>query len=85
MKMVKEGVTKSLKPLCPYQKVEAETMAWSEKMKSAYNPQVGVFITALADGAYTKYGLLISVRSSFSFFCSFVYHSQCGNYYGSTS
>lgn len=54
MKMVKEGVTKSLKPLCPYQKVEAETMAWSEKMKSAYNPQVGVFITALADGAYTK-------------------------------
>lgn len=29
-------------------------MAWSEKMKSAYNPQVGVFITALADGAYTK-------------------------------
>lgn len=54
MKMVKEGVTKSLKPLCPYQKVEAETMAWSEKMKSAYNPQVGVFITALADGAYMK-------------------------------
>ena len=29
-------------------------MAWSEKMKSSYNAQVGVFITALADGAYTK-------------------------------
>lgn len=24
------------------------------KMKSSYNAQVGVFITALADGAYTK-------------------------------
>ena len=54
VKMVKEGVANSLKPLCPYRKVEAETIAWSEKMKSSYNPQVGVFITALADGAYTR-------------------------------
>lgn len=31
VKMVKEGVANSLKPLCPYRKVEAETIAWSEK------------------------------------------------------
>lgn len=54
VKMVKEGVEKGLKPLCPYRKVEAETMAWSKRMKSDYNPQVGVFVTALRNGSYTR-------------------------------
>lgn len=54
VKMVKEGVEKGLKPLCPYRKVEAETMAWSRRMKSDYNPQVGVFVTALRNGSYTR-------------------------------
>lgn len=54
VKMVKEGVEKGLKPLCPYRKVEAETMAWSKRMKSGYNPQVGVFVTALRNGSYTR-------------------------------
>lgn len=54
VKMVKEGVEKGLKPLCPYRKVEAETMAWSKRMKSDYNPQVGVFVTALKNGSYTR-------------------------------
>ena len=52
--MAKEGVEKGLKPLCPYRKVEAETMAWSKRMKSDYNPQVGVFVTALRNGSYTR-------------------------------
>ncbi|MFD2744705.1 MULTISPECIES: glycoside hydrolase family 43 protein [Sphingobacterium] len=42
-----------LQPLMPYQKVEAETMAWSEGMKANQNRQVGVFLTAQKDGAYT--------------------------------
>ena len=54
VKMVKEGVEKGLKPLCPYRKVEAETMAWSKRMKSDYNSQVGVFVTALRNGSYTR-------------------------------
>lgn len=54
VKMVKEGVEKGLKPLCPYRKVEAETMAWSKRMKSDYNPQMGVFVTALRNGSYTR-------------------------------
>lgn len=54
VKMVKEGVEKGLKPLCPYQKVEAETMAWSKRVKSDYNSQVGVFVTALRNGSYTR-------------------------------
>lgn len=54
VKMVKEGVEKGLKPLCPYRKVEAETIAWSKRMKSDYNSQVGVFVTALRNGSYTR-------------------------------
>lgn len=54
VKMVKEGVEKGLKPLCPYRKVEAETMAWSKRVKSDYNSQVGVFVTALRNGSYTR-------------------------------
>lgn len=54
VKMVKEGVEKGLKPLCPYRKVEAESIAWSKRMKSDYNSQVGVFVTALRNGSYTR-------------------------------
>ena len=54
VKMVKEGVEKGLKSLCPYRKVEAETIAWSKRMKSDYNSQVGVFVTALRNGSYTR-------------------------------
>lgn len=54
VKMDNQGVRKSLSPLNPYRKTEAETIAWSEGMKSFQSPQVGVFITALRDGAFTK-------------------------------
>lgn len=54
MKMDKQGIRKSLSPLNPYQKTEAETIAWSEGMKSFQSPQVGVFLTALRDDAFVK-------------------------------
>ncbi|RNI26823.1 glycoside hydrolase family 43 protein [Rufibacter latericius] len=53
LKMTK-GITKGLAPVNPFVKNEAETMAWSEGVKSGQNANVGVFVTALRDGAYTK-------------------------------
>ncbi len=49
-----EGIKKSLKPLNPYQMVQAETIAWSEDVKAKQHKETGVFINAMADGAYTK-------------------------------
>ncbi|WP_352421614.1 glycoside hydrolase family 43 protein [Proteiniphilum sp.] len=48
------GITKGLATLNPYLKNEAETIAWSEGVKSFHNSQVGVFVTASKDGSYTK-------------------------------
>jgi beta-xylosidase len=48
------GNHKALETLNPYQKTEAETIAWAENVKSVSNEQVGVFINAMQDGAYTK-------------------------------
>lgn len=53
MKMT-EGIREGLMPLSPYRKTEAETMAFSEGMKSAHNQEVGVFVNAMRDGAYIK-------------------------------
>jgi hypothetical protein len=54
LKMTKEGIKKGIATLNPYVKTEAETIAWSEGVKSMQNKQVGVFITAMRDGSYTK-------------------------------
>jgi hypothetical protein len=48
------GNLKAVETLNPYQKTEAETMAWSENVKSIQNEQVGVFINAMKDGAFTQ-------------------------------
>jgi hypothetical protein len=53
MKMT-HGIEKGLTTLNPYIQTEAETIAWSEGVKSMRNKQVGVFITAMHDGSYTK-------------------------------
>lgn len=53
MKMT-DGIQEGLLPLNPYRKTEAETMAYSEWMKSDANNEVGVFVNAMHDGAYTK-------------------------------
>ena len=49
-----DGINKGLKTLNPYQKNEAETIAWSENVKATQNKEVGVFINAMKDGAFTK-------------------------------
>lgn len=53
MKMT-SGISKGLATLNPYIKNEAETIAWSEGVKSMQNDVVGVFIAAKRNGAYTK-------------------------------
>jgi hypothetical protein len=51
---MEEGITRSLKPLNPFQKTEAETIAFSEGVKASQNAEVGVFINAMQNNAYAK-------------------------------
>jgi arabinoxylan arabinofuranohydrolase len=53
MKM-ETGISKSLLPLNPYRKTEAETMAFSEDVKAAQNTEIGSFVNAMKSNAYTK-------------------------------
>lgn len=48
------GIKTALSTLNPYQKNEAETITFSEGVKSDENKQVGVFINATRNGSYTK-------------------------------
>lgn len=50
----KEGVKESVSPLNPFTRVEAETIAWSEGLKSASDPKTGVYITQIDNGDYLK-------------------------------
>ncbi|MGE5394818.1 MAG: glycoside hydrolase family 43 protein [Candidatus Saccharibacteria bacterium] len=50
----KEGVKESASPLNPFTRVEAETIAWSEGLKSASSPKTGVYITNIDNGDYIK-------------------------------
>jgi beta-xylosidase len=49
-----EGIKHSLNPLNPYIKTEAETIAWSEGVKSMENNVDGNFITAKYNDAFIK-------------------------------
>jgi arabinoxylan arabinofuranohydrolase len=53
MKMT-EGIKKGLKNLNPFVKNEAETIAWSEGVKAKTNKEVGNFITAKQNEAFTS-------------------------------
>jgi len=48
------GIQTALQNLNPYQKVEGETISWSENIKAGQNKEVGVFITAKKNHAFTK-------------------------------
>lgn len=52
MKMT-AGIAEALTHVDPYSLIQAETISWSEHVKSFQNNKVGVFITALKNGAYT--------------------------------
>ncbi|PZX17226.1 carbohydrate binding protein with CBM6 domain [Breznakibacter xylanolyticus] len=48
----KTGITQSVANLDPYKRVEAETIAWSEGVKTAGNSQTGVYVTKIENGDY---------------------------------
>ncbi|WP_293886254.1 MULTISPECIES: glycoside hydrolase family 43 protein [unclassified Sphingobacterium] len=52
MKMT-TGITHATGKVNPYELHQAETIAWSEHVKSYQNKKVGVFIKAKKDGAFT--------------------------------
>lgn len=53
MKM-SSGVTTALATMNPYELTQAETISWSENVKSFQNDNVGVFVKAKKDGAFTS-------------------------------
>lgn len=50
----KEGVTKSVGTLNPFKRVEAETIAWSEGLKTAGDSKSGLYVTKIEHGDYLK-------------------------------
>ncbi len=50
----KEGVKESAGFLDPFQRVEAETIAWSEGLKTASDNQSGIYVTQIQDGDFMK-------------------------------
>ena len=52
LKPTKAGVTESLSPLNPFQRVEAETMAWSERLKTTKSSKTGVYVSSINNGDY---------------------------------
>lgn len=50
----KEGVKQSVSNLNPFKRVEAETIAWSEGLKTAGDGKTGVFVTKIDNGDYIK-------------------------------
>jgi len=53
MTMTKEGVA-PVATLNPYQRVEAETIAWESGVKTAQSADVGVYVTGVHNGSFTK-------------------------------
>jgi arabinoxylan arabinofuranohydrolase len=54
IKPTKEGVTKSISFLNPYTRVQAETIAWSEGLKTASDSNTGVYVTKINNGDNLK-------------------------------
>ena len=54
IKPTKEGVTESVANLNPYKKVEAETIAWSEGLKTAEGESAAVYVTKISGNDYIK-------------------------------
>ena len=50
----KEGVKESAANLNPFSRVEAETIAWSEGLKTASDSKTGIYVTRIDNGDYIK-------------------------------
>lgn len=49
-----KGVVESAANVDPYQRTEAETIAWSEGLKTAQDQQTGVYVTEISNGDFIK-------------------------------
>ncbi len=49
-----KGVVESAANVDPYKRTEAETIAWSEGLKTAQDQQTGVYVTEISNGDYIK-------------------------------
>nr|MBD3623354.1 family 43 glycosylhydrolase [Sunxiuqinia sp.] len=50
----KDGVKESISNLSPFQKVEAETIAWSEGVKTMSDSKTGIYVSNIDHGDYIK-------------------------------
>lgn len=50
----REGVKEGVGKLNPFERVEAETIAWSEGLKTASDSNTGVYVTKIDNGDYIK-------------------------------
>lgn len=50
----KEGVQESVAHLNPFKRVEAETIAWSEGLKTKSDSKVGIYVTNIQNGDFLK-------------------------------
>jgi arabinoxylan arabinofuranohydrolase len=55
MNMTKEGVA-PVATLNPFQRVEAETIAWESGVETAKNESTGIYVTDISNGDYIKVG-----------------------------
>ncbi len=50
----KTGITKPVKNLNPFQKTQAETMAWAQGVETSVDSATGVFVSDISNGDYLK-------------------------------
>jgi arabinoxylan arabinofuranohydrolase len=50
----KEGITKAIKNLNPFQRTEAETIAWEQGVETAKDAKAGIYVTDIDNGDYIK-------------------------------
>ena len=50
----KEGIRESVANLNPFSRVEAETIAWSEGLKTAEQDDIGMYVTKINNGDFIK-------------------------------
>ena len=74
----KEGVTKSVANLDPYKKVEAETIAFSEGLKTLTDSKTGVYVTKIENGDYLTVRSVDFAKGAKTFEASVASASQGG-------
>jgi arabinoxylan arabinofuranohydrolase len=54
IKTSKDGIRNSVGHLNPFNRVESETIAWSEGIETAFDKESGVYVSGVKNGSYVK-------------------------------